>query len=225
MNLAVALEAEDAVPAQQLFFAPASVVGDNEKGVQRMSLYKRGKTWVDVVSAGGQRTRCSAGTTDRHAAKEFHDKLKAETWRTDKLGERPQRTWDEAAVRFLKDAPKASIGKYRAQVAFWTKHLRGEPLPAIDAERVAGLIEEYTDTPATRNRYVACIRALLRKAVRWGWLDRAPMFTTYSKPTQRIRWITEEQATALLAVLPEWLREIGPVRVGNGTAASECAGP
>lgn len=55
-----------------------------------MSLYKRGNTWwVDVTTASGQRVRESTETSNRKAAQEYHDKLKAETWRVDRLGERP----------------------------------------------------------------------------------------------------------------------------------------
>jgi integrase len=120
-------------------------------------------------------------------------------------------------VRFLKEkADKASYAKYRTQVAFFTKHFRGALLDTITAEQVAETIEQHTDTPATRNRYIACIRALLRKAVRWNWLDRAPMLTTYSEPKKRVRWITEEEATALLAALPEWLRGMAQFALATG---------
>lgn len=191
-----------------------------------MSLRKRGSTWwVDIATPSGERIRRSAETSDKAAAKEYHDKLKAESWRAGKLRERPERTWDEAAVKFLREAEgMANARKYKAQVAFWTKHFRGQPLEAISAERVAEVIEEHTDTPATRNRYVACIRALLRKAVRWSWLDAAPMFTTYSEPKQRIKWITEEQATALLAVLPEWLRDMARFALATGLRQANVLG-
>lgn len=69
-----------------------------------MSLRRRGNTWwVDITTPGGQRIRESAETPDRKAAQEYHDRLKAEGWRRHKLGDKPQRTWDEAALRFLKE--------------------------------------------------------------------------------------------------------------------------
>lgn len=67
-----------------------------------MSLFKRGKTWwFDFTTASGERVRRSAGTDDKTQAQELHDKLKAESWRVAKLGEKPRRTWDEAAYKWL----------------------------------------------------------------------------------------------------------------------------
>jgi hypothetical protein len=92
-----------------------------------MSLRKRRNTWwIDVTTPSGQRIRESAETPDRKAAQEYHDRVKAEAWRRHKLGDKPRRTWDEAALRFLKEAEgKASLKEYERQVAFWTGHFKG----------------------------------------------------------------------------------------------------
>lgn len=188
-----------------------------------MSLYKRGSTWwVDVTTASGERIRCSAETTSRTAAKEYHDKLKAQAWRVGKLGERPRRTWEEAALKFLKEsAGKASYRDYARQVAFWTENFRGMPLDAITRQQAADVIEEHSDTAATRNRYIACLRAILRKAAGdWEWLDRAPKLQTYAEAKQRIRWITEEEAERLLAVLPGWLASMARFALATGLRQS-----
>ncbi len=67
-----------------------------------MPLYKRGKTWwITFTTPAGERIRCSAGTADKTQAQEYHDQLKAESWRTQRLGEKPKYTWDEAACKFL----------------------------------------------------------------------------------------------------------------------------
>ena len=67
-----------------------------------MSLFKRGKTWwISFTTPSGERVRCSAATEDKTQALEFHDKLKAESWRVARLGDKQKRTWDEAACKFL----------------------------------------------------------------------------------------------------------------------------
>ena len=67
-----------------------------------MSLYKRGSTWwIDFTTASGQRVRRSAETESKAEAKELHDKLKAESWRVAKLGDKPKYTWDDAAYQWL----------------------------------------------------------------------------------------------------------------------------
>lgn len=184
-----------------------------------MSLRKRGSTWwIDITTPSGQRIRESAETPDRKAAQEYHDRSKAEAWRTDKLGEKPRRTWDEAALRFLKESEgKASLKEYERQVDFWTEHFRGVQLDAITRHEAADLIEAKAKTPATRNRYIACLRAILRKAAgAWEWLDRAPKLEMYAEPKQRIRWIKKEEAESLLAVLPEWLAVMARFSLATG---------
>ena len=63
-----------------------------------MPLYKRGNAyWFTFTTPAGERIRRSAGTTDKTQAQELHDKLNAESWRTQRLGLKPKYTWDEAA--------------------------------------------------------------------------------------------------------------------------------
>ena len=188
-----------------------------------MSLRKRGNTWwIDITTASGQRIRESASTSDRKAAQEYHDRIKAEAWRRNKLGEKPQRTWDEAALRFLQEAEgKASLKEYERQIAFWTLHFKEHGLETIARHEVADIVEKQAKTPATRNRYIACLRAVLLKAAGvWEWLDRAPKLKTYTEPKQRIRWISKDEATKLLAALPEWLQAMARFALATGLRQS-----
>ena|SRR4030065_137773 len=59
------------------------------------------ETLPSFTTPSGERVRCSAATEDKTQAQEFHDKLKAESWRVVKLGDKPKRTWDEAAYKWL----------------------------------------------------------------------------------------------------------------------------
>ena len=69
-----------------------------------MALRKRGQTWwLDIATPGGHRLRRSTETTDRKAAQELHDKLKADLWRQAKLGDKPKYTWEDAALRWLNE--------------------------------------------------------------------------------------------------------------------------
>jgi integrase len=130
------------------------------------------------------------------------------------------------ARRLKEAAGKASYRDYARQVAFWTKHFRGMPLDAVTRQQAADLIEEHSDNPATRNRYIACLRAILRKAAGdWEWLDRAPKLQTYAEAKQRIRWITEEEAERLLAVLPEWLASMARFALATGLRQSNVLSP
>ena len=76
-----------------------------------MSLRKRGPVWwIDFVAPDGERIRRSAETGNKVQAQELHDKLKSEIWRLQRLGDRPRRIWQDAAVRWLREqSHKASL--------------------------------------------------------------------------------------------------------------------
>ncbi len=62
----------------------------------------------------------------------------------------------------------------------------------------------------TKDLYVALIRAIFRKAMReWEWIETMPAFRTYARGGKvRVRYLTTEQAQAVLARLPEHQREV-----------------
>ena len=62
----------------------------------------------------------------------------------------------------------------------------------------------------TKDLYVALIRAIFRKAMReWEWIDAMPAFRTYAKAVRpRVRFLTTEQAEAVLERLPAHQREV-----------------
>jgi integrase len=178
-----------------------------------MSLYKRGNTWwIDFTTPGGQRLRCTAGTGSRTQAQELHDKLKAEAWRIERLGEKPKRTWDEAAYQWLMETQhKATHREDKNKLKWLQQFLRGRALESIDRELIVRIGEQKAQqsSQATANRYLALIRAILRRAVNeWEWIDKAPKVKLYREAKRRVRWITPEQARRLLEELPEHQRDI-----------------
>lgn len=172
-----------------------------------MSLKKRGNTWyIDFVAPSGERVRCSAGTTDKIQAQELHDKLKAESWRVDKLGEKPAYTWDDAAYKFLMETThKATHHQDKSKLRWLQTHLKGRILRDIDRDLISriGEIKAKETSPSNANRTLALIRAILRKAaLDWEWIDKAPRVRLYKEAKRRVRWLTPEQVQMLLAELP-----------------------
>lgn len=86
------------------------------------------KVWhIDFATPSGKRIGCSAQTTGRKTAQELHDKLKAESWRQEQLGEKPTRTWDEAAVQWLKEqAHKATLRDDAQHIAYFRVGAAGQ---------------------------------------------------------------------------------------------------
>lgn len=190
-----------------------------------MSLFKRGKTWwVDFTTPAGERIRRTARTRDRTQAQEYHDKLRAEAWRIEKLGERPSYVWDEAAYKFLIETQhKATHDEDKVKLKWLQQFLRGKPLAEVNRDVIASIGERKLQetTPATANRYLALIRAILRKAANdWEWIDRAPFVRLYKEAKRRIRWITPEQAATLLEELPEHQRDVVLFALSTGLRQS-----
>jgi integrase len=186
-----------------------------------MALYKRGSTWwIDFATPAGERVRRSAQTGDKLKAQEFHDRLKADCWRVQKLGQRPCYTWDDAGYRWLQEkSHKRTHGGDIAKLAWLQQFLRGRVLAGITREEIAAIGErkKAEASGATANRYLALVRAILRKAwLEWEWTDRVPKVKLYREPKRRVRWITPEQASALLRELPGHQRAITLFALATG---------
>ena len=186
-----------------------------------MSIYKRGNTWwIRFTTPRGELVRQSAQTEDKQAAREYHDKLKAESWRVAKLGQKPVHTWDEAAYRWLQETQhkKSHMDDVR-MIAWLQQHLSKRMLPDVTRDVVMKIAEvkRKQASPSRANRFLALIRAILRRAEReWEWIDRSPFVRLYPEPKRRIRWITPEQAQNLLSVLPEHQRELVKFALATG---------
>ena len=121
-----------------------------------MSLYRRQSVWwVRFTTPAGQRVRRSAGTVDKKKAQEFHDRLKAELWKVQTLGERPRRPWEEAVVRWMKEkAHKASIHADKMHFRWLDQHLRGKALSSINRDMIDRLIEARQLVIPSSNRQI-----------------------------------------------------------------------
>lgn len=187
-----------------------------------MPLTKRGKTWyVRFTSPAGERIFVSARTSDRTQAQEYHDRLKTEYWRIQQLGDRPQYVWEDAVVRWLAESlHKRTLGSDRANFRWLDPHLRGVRLAEIDADRITRIAQAKRAegvSNASINRLLALVRALLRRSAGpWAWIDRAPTIRLLPEPKRRVRWLTHEQAAALLSELPDHLAAMASFSLATG---------
>ena len=173
-----------------------------------MPISKRNKTWwIDVTTSSGVRVRQSAGTQVKAEAQQLHDRIKSEAWRVEKLNEKPSRTWDEAAVLWLRETShKKDHEGDKSKLRWLTQHLRGVELNRIDREMVAQIasLKQVEASAATTNRHLALLRSILRRAEReWEWIAKAPYVRLLKEPKGRERWLTVEQVKSLLNELPE----------------------
>lgn len=194
-----------------------------------MGIRKRGKTWwVDITAPSGERVRRSTQTEDRREAQEYHDRLKAELWRVDKLKEQPRRTWDEAALRWLDEkAHKATLGKDEETLRWLQGILRGKILGTIDRALIDKIIKERKTggvSSATVNRTLALVRSILKKCIEWEWLETVPVVKLLPEPKRRIRWLTRTEACRLLAALPPHQRAIADFALQTGLRQANIVG-
>lgn len=190
-----------------------------------MSLYKRGNTWwVCFTTPSGERVRHSARTSDKASAQRYHDELKAETWRIDTLGQKPAYTWDDAAYKWITETEhKRTHRDDIAKIAWLHQFFRGKPLAAITRDQLIAVAEHKRKeaSAATANRYLALIRAILRRARdEWEWIEKAPKVKLYKEVRRRVRWITPAEVQALLAELMPHQRDLTLFALATGLRQS-----
>ena len=108
-------------------------------------------------------------------------------------------------------------------MAWLQQFLRGRILAEITRENIAAIGEhkKAESSGPTANRYLALIRAILRKAcLEWEWIEKAPQVKLYKEAKRRVRWITPEQANHLLSELPMHQRDIALFALATGLRQS-----
>ena len=196
-----------------------------------MSLYKRKDSpnwWVKIHHSGGCLQQ-STGTADRKKAQEYHDKLKASLWEQEKLGARPNYSWNEAVVRYLAETShKASHADDKSHLRWLDRFLDGVELGRIDRDRLDVITQARKQegaSNATVNRTLEVVRAILRKAaLEWNWVSRAPLVRMLPEATRRVRWLRHEEAEHLLQELPAHLRAMAKLSLETGLRKSNVTG-
>jgi integrase len=187
-----------------------------------VSIFRRpnSRYWqIDVRVPGAKPVRQSSGTDDKQLAQRLHDEIKAQLWREAKLGERPRYTWDEAAERYSAETTeKRSYDDEQLKLGKLKPHLSGLFLDQITGAVARDVVSKLPDLkPSSQNRYLALIRAVLRKAHReWEWTDKVPAIKLYREPDPRVRWITREDADRLIAALPSHLKSPAELALQTG---------
>lgn len=186
-----------------------------------MGVYKRGEMWwIDFTTADGRRVRESSGTDDRDKALELHDRMKVRDWEQKRLGIKPDRSWQEAAVRWVKETShKRSHDKDVAKLRWLHPFLGHLMLSQVDRDLIDSLGERKAkqSSPSNANRYLALVRSILRRARDdWEWVNHIPKVRLYREAKRRVRWITRDEAATLLVELPPHLREMARFSLSTG---------
>jgi integrase len=197
---------------------------------------KQSGIWqLDLRAPGGERIRRSAETEDRKSAQEYHDRLKAQLWRQARLGETPDKSFEEAAVRFLRESEgqRDHATKLR-HIAYWRAKFAGRPVRSLTTDDIIEALPTHRINPkkpatllkgATLNRYIATIRRMLRLCADWNWIYKVPKLPKYQEPKVRVRWEPPEVIAALIQAMSlSWMRDAALVAVSTGLRESELFG-
>ena len=185
--------------------------------------------WINATLSNGKRIRQSAGTENRQEAEAFLAKIRLESYREVHFGIKPERTWQEAVVRFL--AVKATLRDVKGYYGLCRRlddYLGGMTLRQINGDTLWSIIQgelKRGNKIATVNRHLAVTRAILRMARdEWQWIDTMPKIRLLSGEVERDRWLNREDAERLIAECPPHLAAMVQFALATGCRASEITG-
>lgn len=195
-------------------------------------LYRRQDSrywWINATLPTGKRIRTSSRTESKTEAQAYLAKLKHEAYLESYLGIKPKRSWKEAVVRYLAiKSTLRSYGDVRRIVRKLDPYVGHLMLHEITGDIIWSITQgqlEKGNKPATVNRYLATIRALLRMARdEWQWIDHYPKVRLLGGEVERDRWLTRQEANHLIACCPEHLSAIVRFALATGCRASEITG-
>jgi integrase len=169
---------------------------------------------------GNREVRQSCGTADRKAAEEYAKILHGRVWREVRLGERSV-TWEQAVARYEKDCAqlRPSTQHRNGEILAWfAEPLARLPLTAITPEVIAAAKDALVAgrSPATANRYLAVLRAVLNRSRELGWLRIVPKVEMFRLEDAEPRWLTKDEWPLLLAELPAHLKAPATFAVETG---------
>ena len=112
-----------------------------------MSITLRGGVWhCHFFTPAGKRVRRSLGTADKKQAQELHDKLKAEAWRVEQIGDLPVRTFQECCIRWLHEKEhKKSLDDDKTKIEFFLQHFAGRDIATITADEVQHVVAKMVN--------------------------------------------------------------------------------
>ncbi len=102
---------------------------------------------------------------------------------------------------------------------------RGGSIEARDIEHWRDMLLE-TLAPATVNRHLTLLRAILGRAVRHGRIEKSPVgAVAFPKESNgRVRYLSDDEEARLMVVLPEWLRPLVLAAIHTGMRKGELLG-
>ena len=177
-----------------------------------MAIKRIGKTWyIDIATPAG-RLRQSLKTTDKRRAQQLHDKLAHEMWDREQLGKGPSRTWGEAVTEYKRVIVKKSSETDTHRFKRLALYIRDNNQLTQITQQVVQKIREGEASagkaPATVNRVLSLLSAVLTESVEWGWIQNKPLIRMRKESNTRDKVLTQDEESRLLNELPDYLKPV-----------------
>ena len=195
-----------------------------------MPIRKRGNVYyIDIYTPSGERVRRTIKTTVKKEAQQYHDQLKSQLWKIDKLDQKPEYLFENALVLFLKDAEgKEDTATKKRHAIYYRNIFAGRKLSSLTSDEILDAIPENhmtKGTPltnSTKNKYRTSIMRILKLAYQSGYIDKMPYIPKKKEPPIRVRWITKEQAKQLIdKISTDWMKTICSFALLTGARRTE----
>ena len=159
--------------------------------------------WNYFVDGQRKRIRKSSGTKSKAQAEEWHRKVDEELWRHFKLGV-VHKYWADAVLGYLKNREeKASYDADLARIQWLNDHLEGKRIDQINTDLLTTIRDARLEevAPATVNRMMNLVSAILHYAEGREWIVRAPRIPKAEVPEPDPEWLTPDEVSALIKEL------------------------
>lgn len=177
-------------------------------------LYKRGNVWWGRAQRQNKEQRISLETSNRAIAekrfREWLGELDAIKW-----GDKPRRTFNEAAERFVREhlttVKRTTAKRYGDSLKHLALHFGDKTLDQIKSAALSDFeTARRSDgvTPATIRRDLSCLSGIFTSAIDWEWIeDGGNPVTSYMRrrakrglkeAPPRTRYLSQEEEAALL---------------------------
>lgn len=199
------------------------------------NLRKRGSLWWYRITKNGVPYEGSLETSNLGLAKERLERVRQELTAS-RFGEKPRRTFDEAALRFAREHFKTlrpkSRKRYAVSLQALADHMHGVFLDEIGSARLGDFARARLAagvSSSTVRRDLACLSSLYSRAEEWEWVSSNPVKpfkrgqakSGLKEGAARVRYLSSDEERAVLAFAPPRARDPIAFAIDTGLRKEE----